>query len=352
MSKPLSSSSCALDLLSLPNEILREILRFAASTSFSGEGLADDHNCNEVLVKASLGVLQLRLVSKQFARLCLQCIEMIDLNPDLDIGTFEKGNKFMSTKDYEIRVIRLLLSQPLYLRRITNLYVFERNLDELLVLLRPCKKLKLLEVYVDCQYPYGDTEENQFEFNLTEDMVARYLLGKLELLGAQFPLVDFINLKVFNSHFSKNEGPDWTFSSGSYSCYFFERRRDFQVLMNVLKREDFSSSFRRCFPGLKSLFVNDMTILPESERGLCLVEHFRVDGPATEFGSSEDKYLDASIPDWPHYNLKTDLGRRELRGPDDYVDDSYYDLDDDDDDDDGDYFFESDVSGDNDGDDN
>ena len=282
-------------------------------------------------------MINLRLVSKFFNRLCLECIEKITF----DAWQLGEGNLSCAESPLlKMNLIRLVLTRPFRLLSVEYLYIDHKKVDEILAILSNCKYLQELSVSVDFICPHRsksksgsstsrntrsgsgsgscevveDGEGRGFGFDLTsinEDVMSSFILSKLQLLGPM-PKLSSLNLQLFFTRFERKNKIWRVRKYGGYTTSYFTCRRDFQILVNCFKIEAFSKAVLSYLPALETLILNEITLFPLAERGYtdtytCSDLSQMVSGFNDDTSDDEESDMsDMSISDWPYYNFETD----------------------------------------------
>ena len=301
------SNSTSTDVISiLPREILKEILRYVDSGVFEGEAASDEDN-----TPAQTGIMKYRRISKVFSSLCLEQLDEIDFHPNYSPSENLKGTRIIENVNKEdgspshMKLFRLLLSRPFRLKTIRNLHYFDQDSEIVIKLLSNCKELVYLKAHIDQNFPHRDFEENEFSYDLSEDLIISYVSEKFEKVNTHFPNLTTLDLTIFESSFFEDDKSPykWRYLLGCFrNCFFVQsKRRDYQILVNSFKNEEFLKKVKHYIPALETLIINGITIFPLSCRG---------DSNNEPIFEDDENFQADEHADWPHYNMDTDLDKK------------------------------------------
>ena len=309
------SNSTSTDVISiLPREILKEILSYVDSEVFEGEAAP-----NEDHTPAQTGIMKYRRISKVFSNLCLEQLEEIDFHPNHYLNYYDpnqpnpnenlKGTRIIENVNKEdgspshMKLFSLLFSRPFRLKTIRNLHYFDQDSENVIKLLSNCKELVYLSAHIDHRFPHRDFEEKEFLYDISEDLIISYVSEKFEKMNTHLPNLTTLDLTIFESSFFKDDKSPykWKYTMNIQDIPFFAlSRRDYQILVNSFKNEEFLKKVKHYIPALETLIINGITIFPLSCRG---------DSNNEPIFEDDENFQADEHADWPHYNMDTDLDK-------------------------------------------
>ena len=162
-----------------------------------------------------------------------------------------------------------------------------------------------LSAHIDHYFPHRDFEEKEFSYDLSEDLIISYVSEKFEKMNTHLPNLTTLDLTIFESSFCKNDKSPYKWRIAFIGCYrrfFFNNnsRRDYQILVNSFKNEEFLKKVKHYIPALETLIINGITIFPLSCRG---------DSNNEPIFEDDENFQADEHADWPHYNMDTDLDK-------------------------------------------